>query len=728
MARPALTSRPPSSLTDPRRLGANLAGTLNGAVSTLTITVAAATLVFAPLGAAAFPQALAACLVCVVVGGMVAGLVSSTPVSMSSPRAAVSIVVASLVGVLHRDFPSLAPITVILLACVTVLLAGALQAIAGTLRLGQLVRFVPFPVIAGFTHGIALALLAIYIPVMLGMAELPRLAWPSGAPVQWGAVAVGLFTIAVTWGCVHLKLRLPALFVGLVSGTLLHVVLGAEVPSLATGAVLPIGKLAFPGALLGDATVMQQLSQPAIWRLLVSFAIAIAVVASVDSLIGAMAVETRTGVRSNPNRDLAAQGLANMASGAAGGVAISYAAVQVLSAVGAGARDRIASVASPLVVGALAAAGAGLIDGIPMAVVAALMIYVAVRLADPWGFALLRLALDPATRRDPTVRDSLVVYALVTLAIVLLDVVTALVVGVTVAAIIFLRNVNQHVVRRVLSGPAIRSRRLFPPGPTQVLSKGMDSVAVVELQGPLFFGTADRIVEEVQQLPSATRFVIVDLWRVQALDETAVAVLSRLASRLRAQRRELLVSGRPPGLLAIDGSMPQVFADRDRALEWVEERLLDEAGMPTVPPHIDADEVTRLLDLHGEEAQLLVREARVEELPAGHRIFRAGDASDELYFLLSGRVSIVHEGGGTPMRIVTFLPGNMFGDVAFVDRQPRSADAMCDVSSRVLVLDRAALARIEGQQPAVVTRLYAMLSHNIAARLRATDRLVREVV
>ena len=102
----------------------------------------------------------------------------------------------------------------------------------------------------------------------------------------------------------------------------------------------------------------------------------------------------------------------------------------------------------------------------------------------------------------------------------------------------------------------------------------------------------------------------------------------------------------------------------------------------------------------------------------------AGDASKELYFLLSGRVTIILG----QVRIVTFLAGNMFGDVAFVDGEPRSADAVCDADCRVMVLSHETLARIEAEAPELKGRVHVALALEIAARLRATDRMVREIL
>lgn len=132
----------------PTPLIANLLGALNGAVSCIATTLAAATLVFAPLGPAYLPHAVLACLVAAIAGGLIAAALSSTPVSISSPRSAQCVVIASLVSALTTDVAIPAPQIIIALTCVATLMAGLMQVVGGIFRVGQLVRFVPYPVIA----------------------------------------------------------------------------------------------------------------------------------------------------------------------------------------------------------------------------------------------------------------------------------------------------------------------------------------------------------------------------------------------------------------------------------------------------------------------------------------------------------------------------------------------------------------------------------------------------
>lgn len=715
-----------STSTHPAPLGANLLGALNGAVTCIASTLAAATLVFAPLGPGYLAHGVLACLVAAIAGGLIAALLSSTPITLSSPRSAQCVVIAALVSALARDVAIPAPQFIIALTCVATLMAGLMQVAGGIFRVGQLVRFVPYPVIAGFTHGISLILFMVYIPVALGTSAVPRLEWPAWSALVPGSIVVATVTIAVSMMVWKFRPKLPAFFIGMGMGVAVHAAIATWAPAMVAGAaVLDMGGLPLslePPAEWGN--LIGSLGDPAIWTHVSSFAVALAVVASVDSLLSVAIVETSHGVRSRPDRDLMAQGVANAASGALGGVSVSYSSAQVDSAYEGGARDRVASIAAPFAVLAIMAGAYYTGMGIPLAALAGLMLLMAARITDPWAFAMIRTAWQTRANLDSAVKHSLAVYGLVALSVMLLGVIPALAIGVTASALMFLRTMNRQVVRRVSTGTTLRSRRLFQPAVARVLARRMQEVAVMELQGPLFFGTSDRIVDEVSRLPAGTRYLVLDLARVQALDQTAVAVVLRVAAKLASEKRTLLLSGNPPGLFAVAGSLPPSFPDRDRAVEWIEERFMGEATMPVPPAVVHASAFARVLNFGERGTEILLRNCPIVEFPAGSTVFRARDESKELYFLLAGRVTIVLG----EMRLVTFLAGNMFGDVAFVDGEPRSADAVCDEKCRVMVLDRETLAKIEEEAPELKGRVYVALAREIAGRLRATDRIVREIL
>lgn len=728
MSAPLLSADSPSREA-PSRFGLHdLAGAANAAATSFAVAVGGGALIFAPLGAEWIPYGIVASLIATVLGGAIASILSSTPVAISSPRAAACIVLAGFVATVSRAVPDLPPQGVIALASLTVVTAGLIQMLAAAMRLGRLIRFVPFPVVSGFTHGIAASLLVAFVPILAGLADLPRLVfvmpetWHAGAPVI-GAAA--LVAIVLTW---KMSARVPAIFIGLLVGAGVHAFAVAVAPGWDSGAWVSPGLVPpLQSPFLYWEAVPQVLRDPVGPRLMLSFAIALACVASIDSMVGTMVIETSHHVRSQPDRDLLAQGIGNAIAGAAGGAAIAYSVVGVQAAREAGGRGSL--------VGPLAAAGVALIaiacalflKSVPLTVLAALMIFVAFRLADPWGVALVRLVARRRSRLDAVSRESFTVYLLVALSIVVLDIVAALAVGLIASAIIFIRTMNHHVVRTVAVGAGIRSRRLYPPSVMPVLSRAMKSVAVVELEGPLFFGTADRIAAAVERLPATVHYVILDLRRVQALDATAGAVLARTNSRLRTEQRVLLLCGRPEGLTTVVGRLPPAFPDRDRAVEWVENRILEEAGLHASESAIDPAAIGGLLGLDEGDTRKLLGVTEAREVPAGTAVFREGDAGNELYFLISGRLSIyLSRSGAQGTRVVTFLPGNTFGDVAFIDGRPRTASAVADVDCTVLMLSRPGLDRLAGEAPDVVARIYASLALDIAGRLRSTDQILRD--
>lgn len=706
----------------------DLGGSVNAAATSFAVSIGGGVLIFAPLGAEWLPYGIVACLIATVAGGTVAAILSSTPVSLSSPRAAACIVLASFVATVSRSVPELPPQAVIALTSLTVVAAGVLQMLASWMGLARLIRFVPFPAVAGFTHGIALSLLIAFLPLFLGVAEVPRIAWPRPEAWHGGALAVAAAGFGAILLCALRSPRLPAIFVGMVAGVAFHAFIAGIVPGIDIGPHVEPGLIPdVQSPFLHWEAVPQLLRDPVGPRLLLSFSVALAAVATIDSMVGTMAVETRYHVRSQPDRDLLAQGLGNAIAGALGGAAIAYSVVSVQSARSAGARGWMVG---PLVGAGVAAIAIGFalfVQSVPLAVLAALMVFIAFRLADPWGVKLLKSVVRGGLGRDAMKRESFIVYLLVTLSIVLLDIVSALAVGLVASAVIFTRTMNRQVVRRVTIGASVRSRRRYPPAVMPVLAEAMQEVAVVELEGPLFFGTADRISAAVEKLPASVRYVVLDLRRVQALDASADAVLARTHARLDSQSRSLLLSGGSAGLAAGRTDLPPAFPDRDRAIEWVESRILEDTGLHVEEMAIEAPAVPWLLGMEGEESRVFLGATEIRDLPADAEVFHQGDRGRELFFLLSGRLSIcIDAGKGNVIRVATFLPGNMFGEMAFIDGGARTASAVCDVPCRVLALSPAGLERLSAEAPEVVAHLYAALALEISGRLRNTDQMLRE--
>ena len=325
-----------------------IGGALSGAFVAFSVAVPVGTLTLAPLGLGFAGTGVAAGLVGTAVGGLAACLAGGTNHLRSGPVTAVALVVNALIaallvlpGMRASTAAGLPPALTFAFLCVT--LAGLLQMLFGVLRLGNAIRFVPRPVLAGFRNGIALVIAATQLPILLGLS---RPIWRYDAADLIGAahpwnVTVGAVTVASILLARRSRFTATALFAGLILGTVSHHALRL---------FLADGQL---GATIGALPALHDL--PAAWRtfaglfvdgglrasaLTVAPAIGVALVGSVLSLLAAQVVSDVTRERSDSNRELVGQGLGNVVSGLFGGAPIGGSPSPSMASYRGGARTR----------------------------------------------------------------------------------------------------------------------------------------------------------------------------------------------------------------------------------------------------------------------------------------------------------------------------------------------------------------------------------------------------
>ncbi len=284
------------------------------------------------------------------------------------------------------------------------------------------------------------------------------------------------------------------------------------------------------------------------------------------------------------------------------------------------------------------------------------------------------------------------------------------------------------------------SRQVRLPEEMAVLEKRGDRTVIFELQGSLFFGTADQLYTALEpELKNKARsYLILDMRRVQSVDVTAAHMLENIEHILRERGGYLLFSHLPlnvPTGQDLEDFFDQVglvrgerrvrtFGHRDEALEWVEEQVLTEAALER------ADELP--LDLR--EIELF--KARTEETigalagcmetrtyKPGETIFTRGDDGDMLFLIRRGTVRIMLPlSGRTPYHLATFRRGDFFGEMAFLDSDRRSADAVSVGETEVFMLSRARFDALALEHKKLAVNLLESLARALASRLRHTDR------
>lgn len=418
------------------------------------------------------------------------------------------------------------------------------------------------------------------------------------------------------------------------------------------------------------------------------------------------------------NRSLLAHGAGNAAAALAGGL-IGYTAISLSTLHHGLARGRRlpGPIVALLLVGT-ALLGTAALSAIPRLVMGGLLAYVGLGMLHEW---LLR------ARRTMSRGDYAVVLAIFAV-IAVEDFLWGVALGLVLTTVLFVVNYSRiDVVRFELAGDRVRSRVLRGAKQRERLQAEAGRLLIFKLQGFVFFGTASKLVDRVRERIGAdTRFVLLDFEQVSGLDSTALLSFDKLRQHAGERGIELMFSGLQPPLAEqwrAAGALPPLHDDLDRAIEWCEQRLLDEAGEADAPQSVRE----HFLALVPDEARLDALLARMprREVRAGESIIRRGDAPDALFVVESGRFTAqLARDGARPVRLQTMPAVSVVGELGFVLGTRRSADVVADCDSVVLVLDRDEWLRIAADDPALGRTADALLMRLLGQRALHLTRVV----
>lgn len=730
------------------RLKGDLAGGFTATVLTLPGAMSLGILAFAALGPGYAGAGILAAMMTAIVANVVATLFPAVRCQILGSRASTTALVGGFVAALAAN-PALQSADgvpdasrIMGLVAVTVMLSGVLQAAFGLARIGHAVKFVPYPVVAGFMNGIALAIVASQLRPALGLegtapfgVTLAELTQAHMSTLIVAATAfVGLFIGDKRPG------RIPPVVLGLGVAIAMHYLLaavtpwsvGAVVGPLPAGAMMSLSPMeAWKAAKSVPAAVLLEAVLPA--------AILLAAVGAIEGLLSAVVADSVTRGRHDGNRALASQGLANVAAGMFGALPAAGYMNTPIASFRAGGRTPLSTLFHALFVLVVLLALAPFVAKVPLAALAGLMIYFTVTMMDRWSRDLLwRVGGGKHGRTEMALNVAIVVS--VAAAQLMLNVLVALVVGMLASAALLLVKLSRSPVRRHLDGTLRSSLRVRSAEAREALRPVASRIRILELEGELFFGTADRLQREVDRLPAQTRYVILDMRRVHEIDATGARVLDVLSQR--CEQRQMVVALSHVGhgdrrgdylrALGLEQAIPARlwFADLDRALEWAEDELLLSLHVREPSEEVPPARMAVLRDLDEEDVSRLAQVLERHELRAGEMVFREGEEGERMYFIARGSVSIGVgvEGEGRDVRLATFSAGVVFGEMSLVQGERRSADARATADTVVLYsLSRTALDQLSRTDPELGMRVYRNLARELATRLRNTTRTLRAI-
>ena len=744
----------PGPATNNAAWHANLAGDFRGGITVAVVALptglSCGLLAFAPLGPEYASLGLVAGLLTGVFATVVASLRGATPYQITGPRSALAVLLAAvLAGLLQSPHlpaePEARAAMAIALIFLCVLMAGAFQILLGVLRLGILIKYIPATVVAGLMNGFAIIIFFSQVPVFLGVSN-PMAALAGGAGIEPMAAGIGLCTVVVMVVSSRIVPFVPGALVAITVGALLYHV---AAPLIETGEAgqglrmigeIPVGMpdsarfMDFPALISEGGNLLALLPE------LVGAALTLALLGSITSLLGALAADSISGTRHDSNRELIAQGLGNMASALFGGLGASGSVLRATVNYEAGGRTRMASVFHALFFLLVVTVLGPLMGRIPTAVIAAVLLVFAFQMVDRRSLRLLiRLASKGRAAAGQDAPVNLFIVVLVTVTTVTADFVTAAGVGLVTASLLFAAKMGRSVIRANLRGSTIRSKTARSRRAVEALNAKGSAISYIEAQGPIFFGSADRLRTEIEDSLADAEFILLDLKRVTDLDDTGLRILRQLDRSITAAGKVFLLSGlsedRPlwefvrPWLEKDPAMESRLFPDTDGALTEAEDRLLGDLFQgEKIVAERPLTEMDSLRHMSSEQIAHLEMFLERRTYRAEERILAKGEEADALFFLAAGTVSVrvpVTE-GRRMARLAGFRPGVIFGEMAVVEDDVRSADVHADRDAVCYVLSRANFNTLTHQRSDIVVHLLLNMARALATRLRITSNQIAE--
>lgn len=413
------------------------------------------------------------------------------------------------------------------------LMAGAILVVAGLARIGSLIKYIPDPVTTGFTSGIAVVILASQIPDLLGLTAtgvpaefIPKMQalWAARATLTLPAVALSAACVAAILLLRRYAPKVPGFLIATAAAAVVVAVLGLPVETI--------------GSRFGEMNARVPLPDLSFWTWskatdVLPSALAIALLAGVESLLSAVVADQMTGRRHRSNMELTAQGVANMASAAVGGLPATGAIARTATNIRSGARSPVAGMLHAVFLLVFMLVLAPVMVFVPMAALAAILVVVAMNMAETHRFRLILRT---------SAGDRAVLLATFGLT-VLVDLTVAIGVGMALATFVFMHRMSNLAT---LEGraPLIEEDRPDNGVGRYAPNEGLPGdVGVLTFRGPLFFGSAGLIKDAMDRIGARRRTYILRLEEVPMLDPTGALAFADLLARMQGDGAEVIVVG-----------------------------------------------------------------------------------------------------------------------------------------------------------------------------------------
>ena len=653
----------------------------------------------------------------VILGAMVANLVALAPVDMSD---------------------DILFVTVVATMALSSILTGIAFLFFGSLRIANLIRYIPYPVIGGFLAGTGWLLFRGSFTVILNLevgADTLMQVFGSKMLASWLPALVMTIALLVILRRSKNKLVLPFVIIC----ALLLIGGGQQLYSAIGDSLFPQdGGLTLVAESIKLAPLnMESLKQVDIALVLTQAGgIAVLIIFStVNLLLNVGGQELMFNRELDFNRELTVAGAGNLLGGLVGGGIVGFptlAASALLNRIGG--NGRIVNLAIGSLLTLTLAFGIPIFVLFPRVILGGVLMFLGISFLVDW--------LYDAWFKMP--KQDYLIIVLILLVIAAFGLLWGIAVGILVSMILFVLEYSQiRVIRQEFSGKGYRSNIDRSHAENQLLRNLGHRILVYRLQGYIFFGTGYQFYQHIRSNilrndPGELLYIILDFRLVNGMDISTVVDFTKLRLVADAHGIHVLLAGVSPqirtlllnsGFMPEDAHLPINFSDLDHALEWCEERLLELENLDNVlhvpvAKQLDSHSMVHQLDIAKLSKYLTRIEAR-----AGDRVAFQGGVSDSLFVIESGKVDIVLTSEhGEEVRLRSMKAGTIVGEIGFYLDRPRSATIIVTETGVVQQLTRAALHQMEIEDPLAAVAFHSFVSYVLSGRLTTTNHMVEALM
>lgn len=716
-------------------LASILAGVVVGVLA-VVFTLSFAAIIFSGDLAPYLERGIGLALLAAVALTFLTALFASYPATIAIPQDVTAIVLSLATVSLAQELSSGETLyaTVVALIAITTLATATVFLGLGFFRGGDLIRYLPLPVLGGFLAATGWLLVKGSVSLMMGapltFSSIADFLRPEALTRWLPGLVLGVVLLALTRRFPHWSV-LPLCLLIALAGFYGMLWFGGWPPSEASQTGWMLGPFEGAGfwSPLGPTMLVG-----ADWSAVLAQAptvVTVVLIAVIGFLLETSGIELTTRRDIALNHDLRVAGAAN-ALAALGGGFVGYHFLG-LSLLGnrMGAERRLVGVVAALCCLLALIAGAPLLAVLPKVVLGAVIAYL--------GFELMLTWLIVERKRLPP-QDFAVVLLLflVSAAVGFLE---GIGVGLLVAVAIFVINYSQvDVVRHELPGHLHHGKVERAESHAQILRERGDEILIVELQAFIFFGTAHRLLRRLRtrlnQRDRPLRFVVLDFAHVHGLDSSAVLSFVKLQQRVRERHGSLVLTGLSAGarqqmqrggvgLGGKDGALS--FEHLDLGVEWCEEQIIAAANL--APDHREAPLGEALRRAFGAETSQLLRYFERRRFAPGELLMRQGEPAANLYFIEAGRVVLrLERPSGASLKLRSMGPGVIVGEVGLYLESTRTASVVAESACTAQQISREALGLMARENPHLVAHFHRFVAHNLARRLADTTKVLDAVL